>query len=698
MATLLDAFMGGAQGSNNLRLQNEYRNTQQQQIALNEEAAQRTRNVDTANQAAVLARQLDITDDGGLTINQDKLTAKLEEQRNNNAFDPKVQQLFSILGNEDLTVKNNPDFEFTGLAKTPDGNLTLAGAYKNEPEKGRFFTFGREKGDDAIVAAAPVKDIVELASNQYNQAWTKPGVSDLYNEMDARMRISGASQEQADNSPKLRLAVSQLTNELEQAIAATAGDDAARINTNLKNELKGVPYYQQLQILQSYGEQLQIPSVKEVVTPDVVEAAQAAEAEATTQPSGQTPATATEPEKEPEKEPEQDQRTVAQQNRDKRIENARAQAEEKQKQKRIAELEEELAKPLPDRARQPTVAARKRKEEELAQLKGQGQKKPEEIKDPDPQIESAAKASASATDKDIIEGKVQFTKEQIASLQARLKDKGITDLNGIVKASYEEQQAMRGMIAVLAKDPEARKNALEQFDNVIATGNPDYNTKELQEARVAQQNADSSTLKAQTGAYSAETGRMNTERLTTEMFSTFAGNTGTFIGEKVKRITDLFTGEDGEAVEPEVEDVKSAMFGQGGAASSLWGKAKNQLRILNRDDASPQEKKAAQMQLNMLQQALLAQLSFGMQFLSADDGLEISVLATDSGASLSGNDSALSRIARDGNGYIIVKPGTKGEQDGDRITDEQLANFFGDKELKGFFDQKLDEISKQRGF
>ena len=114
MATLLDSFMGGAQGSNNLRLQNEYRNAQQQAIALNEEKAQRDRNQDTANQAAVLARQLDITDDGGLTINQDKLSAKLEEQRANNAFDPKVHQLFSILGNEDLTVKNNPDFEFTG--------------------------------------------------------------------------------------------------------------------------------------------------------------------------------------------------------------------------------------------------------------------------------------------------------------------------------------------------------------------------------------------------------------------------------------------------------------------------------------------------------------------------------------------------------------------------------------------------------
>ena len=692
MATLLDAFMGGAQGSNNLRLQNEYRTAQQQQIALNEENAQRTRNVDTANQAAVLARQLDITDDGGLTINQDKLSAKLEEQRANNSFDPKVQQLFSILGNEDLTAKSNPDFEFTGLATTPDGNLTLAGAYKKEPEKGRFFTFGREKGDDAIVAAAPVKDIVELASNQYNQAWTKPGVSDLYNEMDARMRISGANQVQADNSPKLRLAVSALTNELEQAIAATAGDDAPRIVTNLKAELKGVPYYQQLQILQTYGDQLQIPAVKEVITPEVKAEAEKAEAEATTQPSGQTPATTTEPPKEEKPKEEKPELTVAQRNR-------------LEKQLEMAEANLKKQKEIGDRGRlgggTAYIEQAQARVDKLNAKLGRGQKPPkppEQIQDPDPQIESAAKTSAEATDQDIIDGKVQFTREQVESLQARLKDKGITDLNGLVKASYEEQQAMRGMIAVLARDAEARKNALEQFDNVMATGNPDYDTKTLQEARVAQQNADSSTLKAQTGAYSAETGRMNTERLTTEMFSTFAGGTGTFIGKKVKKITDLFTDDDGEFDEPEVDDVKNAMFGAGGAASAIWGKAKNQLRILNSDSASTQQKTAAQQQLNMLQQALLAQLSFGMQFLSAQGDLEYSFLATDSGASLSGNDSALSRIARDGDGYIIVKPGTKGEQDGDRITGEQLANFFGDKELLGFFNQKLDEISKQRGF
>ena len=70
-------------------------------------------------------------------------------------------------------------------------------------------------------------------------------------------------------------------------------------------------------------------------------------------------------------------------------------------------------------------------------------------------------------------------------------------------------------------------------------------------------------------------------------------------------------------------------------------------------------------------------------------------MATDSGASLSGNDSALSRIARDGDGFMIRKPGS-GTQDGDAFTGEQLAELFGDKDLFYFFDQKLTAIEGKR--
>jgi hypothetical protein len=180
------------------------------------------------------------------------------------------------------------------------------------------------------------------------------------------------------------------------------------------------------------------------------------------------------------------------------------------------------------------------------------------------------------------------------------------------------------------------------------------------------------------------------------MFETFRGNQGTFIGGKVKKISDLFVNKDGEPQDVDKDTYLQAAIGTGGAISSLWGKTKEQLRIVNDDNASAMQRKTAQQQLNMLQQALLAQISFGMQFLSQDGGLEYS-LATDSGAALSGNDSALSRVARDGDGYIILKPGTK-SKDGDGFTGDQLAKFFSDEGLREFFDGKLTEISNRRGY
>ena len=81
--------------------------------------------------------------------------------------------------------------------------------------------------------------------------------------------------------------------------------------------------------------------------------------------------------------------------------------------------------------------------------------------------------------------------------------------------------------------------------------------------------------------------------------------------------------------------------------------------------------------------------------MSQDGGLEWS-MATDSGASLSGNDSALSRIGRDGNGYKIRRPGAPNQQDGDAFTETQFADFLGDMELKKFFDEKLSEIESTR--
>ena len=93
-----------------------------------------------------------------------------------------------------------------------------------------------------------------------------------------------------------------------------------------------------------------------------------------------------------------------------------------------------------------------------------------------------------------------------------------------------------------------------------------------------------------------------------------------------------------------------------------------------------------------MEKALLAQISYGLQFVNKKGDLEWSI-ETDSGAALSGGDSGLSRIARDGTkgGVKILKPGTT-NQDGDAFTALQISEFFGGNQpLIDFFYKKLDE-------
>ena len=318
------------------------------------------------------------------------------------------------------------------------------------------------------------------------------------------------------------------------------------------------------------------------------------------------------------------------------------------------------------------------------------------IKDDDPEIQATAQAAEAATDQEIAAGKVRVTAEGIAALKKKLEAKGIQTLEDMNKATRAEQQYMRAMLSTIAANEDQREEYLTRMNNVMATGNADFDSKTLGEAILAQRAQDQADFDSDTKRGTMETGRENARRLQTEMFETFRGDQGTFIGGKVKKISDLFVDKNGEPQDVDKDTYLQAAIGPGGAISSIWGKTKEQLRIVNDGNASDMQRKTAQQQLNMLQQALLAQISFGMQFLSQDGGLEWS-MATDSGAPASGNDSALSRIAKDGDGYIIVKPGSK-DKDGDGFTGKQLAEFFSDKELKAFFDGKLTEISSQRGF
>lgn len=295
-----------------------------------------------------------------------------------------------------------------------------------------------------------------------------------------------------------------------------------------------------------------------------------------------------------------------------------------------------------------------------------------------------ATETADLSDEEIINGTVQVSEEAIAALKESLNLKGITSLEDMRRATTAEMQGLRAVLSVLAKDAAQAREYNNQMVNVMQTENPAYNNQELQQRKVEQQNADTSSSRAVTA-------RRTLQRTIDEFASGEYGVSQKFVESQADVIGKLFIGEGDELLEPTVEQYTNAAMGPNGSISKLYARlvgaqkrAGNTKSYANRSNASTES--------DQMEQAVLAQISFGLQFVSAKSDLEWSI-ETDSGAALSGGDSKLSRIARDGTGggLKILKPGTS-NQDGDAFTAQQVSEFFGGNQpLIDFFYKKLDE-------
>jgi hypothetical protein len=658
----LSSFFGGASANAGLQRSRADRQFKNRQLEMLEREEGRILAGEKVSQIANLARDLGVAIKAGEQIDVPKLTALLDGQRKSGKIDPKLSQLAALVGNEDLATKQNEGFSWKQFTISPDGSgLTMAGTYDGDSTL-RFATEGGNKDPNAEVVFSDAGEVAALLGNQYNQVWNQPGAAAFKNELNLKNNLIDSEQSIKDNEAKIATAVGQLTNEVEAAIIQIGGENGPAVARKMKEALAGLPYDQQLEILREQAGNLSLDTA-DIITPDVEKAA--VEEKQGGEPDAPEQADA----------PDDSGSDVA------------------ALEARLARLEGKSGRGVADR--------RAKVKKEIAEAKAAQKPAPQSpaetpIKDENPEIQSTAEAAEAATDEEIVAGKVKVTPEGIKALKEKLEAKGIKTLEDMNKATRAEQQYMRAMLSTIAANTDQREDYMTRMQNVMATGNADFDSKTLGEAILSERAQEQADYDSVTKRGVMETGKMNAQRLQTEMFETFRGNQGTFIGGKVKKISDLFVDKDGEPQDVDKDTYMKAAIGPGGAISSLWGKTKEQLRIVNDETASSMQKKTARQQLNMLQQALLAQISFGMQFLSQDGGLELS-MATDSGAPLSGNDSALSRVARDGNGYIIVKPGSK-DKDGDGFTGKQLAEFFSDKELKAFFDEKLTEISSRRGY
>ena len=646
LASGFKSFMQGASGSAQMKDEQYARDMQQKNVQLAEESAQRTRNLDDVYVVTNLATDLGIVNAAGTKLDPEKLTALWESQAKSGKIDPKLQQLAAALGNDDSAVKNNIGFSFTGVTEGPDNTIALQGNYDGD-EKKKYSTVGRIPGDDAEVAFSSYGDASKLMVNQYNQMWNRPGVSGTRREFEMKNSLTKGNDKIADNEELISNAVGQLTNDLEDALIATGSPEAAATVTKLKQSFIGVPWAEQLKVLQQYGSELQVP-VAEIVTPEVQEAVAAEEAKQTAAPSQSAPA---------------------------------------DNSAEIAALEARIAKVQPGRG----GAARKAAlQKQVDSLKSASPAPAEEAApvDENPAIQSGVEKTKAATDEDIVEGKVQFTQEEIVALQERLKGKGIETLEDMNKATRVEQQELRAMLSTIAVNKEQRKTYLERMNNVMATGSADYNSKDLQEAQLAQQTEERAGFQAETSRMTANTAQMTAETGRLNYFRQVEGHDWK-VSEKI-----------GDRIRGNFAAAKAAIYGtddDGNVNSDInfdEGRFFSEYRgafdgayteFRNAPSGTPRKAES--------QVALNSMISMGIQALAESEeygSFGENFLPDGAIDYIDGNDNLLSRLQVQADGSVIVYDPTTDSQQDESVPASVLRRIFGDsgyayfiKEIRG---------------
>ena len=692
--SLLTSFGNALQSSSKASGRRQARSMQEKSIQLAEEEAQRTRSLDDVYAVANLATDLGVSSDAGLRIDEAKLTALWEAQAASGKIDPRLQQLAALLGNDDSAAKNNTGFSFKGV--TLDGDtIALQGGYDGE-ETTKFSTVGREPGDDAEVAFASYTDASGLMANQYNQMWNRPGVSGYKREYELKNGLNKNNDQIRDNEALIYDAVGQLTNELEDAINKIAGNKkGAAITTKLKQALAGKPYTEQLKILQQYGSELQLPASK-AITPAVEKAA--AEAETTTtaevkvaggEATTDNSAKIAELEARMAKVPPGRAGLARKKELQNQIEQLKSEdptaTTTTENSAEIARLEEEIAS-IPSGEGRGGEVRREALQGQVDQLKGASPAPvaptaaAEEGK-PVAASGSGLKKAVEATEKDIVEGNVQFTQAEIESLQERLKAKGIDTLEEMNKATREEQQELRAMLSTIAVNKDQRAEYLKRMNNVMATGSADFNSKEMQEAKIAQQTEDRAGYQAETARTVAETGRLNYFR----QVEAQDWNVSEKVGDRIRgnfaaaKAAIYGTDDDGNVN----SDIN---FDEGRFFSEYKGAFEGAYTEFRNAPSGTPRKAQSQVALNSM-------ISMGIQALAESEeygSFGENFLPDGAIDYIDGNDNLLSRLQVQADGSVIVYDPTTGSQQDESVPASVLRQIFGDsgyayfiKEVRG---------------
>jgi hypothetical protein len=305
------------------------------------------------------------------------------------------------------------------------------------------------------------------------------------------------------------------------------------------------------------------------------------------------------------------------------------------------------------------------------------------IQDENPEIQSTAEAAEAATDEELAAGKVQVTPEGIKALKEKLEAKGISILEDMKYATRAEQQYMRAMLSTIAANDDQREDYMTRMNNVLATGNADFDSKTLGEAVLSNRQQDTAEQNANTSAEVAQTGRLNYFQKVAE--HTF--NVSEKVGGRIREVFDQARGaiygkDDAGNYNTEIEFKKGRFFtefgGPGGAFNKMYQEYLNA--------QGPEEKSQTRLALNSM-------ISMGIQALAESEeyGTFMENFLPDGEIDhIGSNDVYLDRLIITPDGRLAVIDRATGEQVEETISAKVARRLFGEtgwkyvqEEIKG---------------
>lgn len=646
LAQGIDTFMKGSIAADNLREGQRARTLQEKQIQLKEEEAGYARDAMDMSRAMALAEQLGVSKRGGLELDVPKLTDILKTGRANQKFNPQAEELAALIANTDYTARKNEGFSFGGLSIGPDNTLTLKGSYEGKDGQ-KYATTGGGPGAEEEVAFAPVGQVANLLSNQYNQMWSKRANAGTYNQITQKQKLAGTFDQTQENRRIVRKAVGDLTEQVDTFLASSDDPAYAAASRKLKNALSQAGSLDdQLEVLRDFGAQLDLP-VGQVVTPEVEQAV--AEEQAN-------------------------------------VENQMQPAEESapvDNSAQIADLERRMANVPKGRGGE---KRKKALQSQIDALKGIDTEEPKKVSsggqmnrerrttnapEVDNLVKKAEESVASGGEKI-----VRATAEELAALKKALEADGVTSFADLNKTNIKNQKAI---LAVLSSatyvDATQRAVFQKELTNLTETGTLSYDAKSLATAENT----------ARTTRVSEANSLKGLEQLQQEVGEKTAGK----VQEAQKNFKDALYGE-GQGKDRELTNelqwdqrtVRTKIFGSSGAFSQLfeeYAAADDAVR-----DGASGVGNITGRKRDRLRRELNSMYSQVVQAMNESGKYEWSWLTRDTAEGVITDDTFQRiRLKADETGFEVIDPAS-GQPTGDTIPASDISRIMGGRYFEDF--------------